>query len=261
MLRQPIIDKLEQLKLPYMAAAWLGQDTDPDVQAMSFDDRFAMVVDAEVMARENKRLQRNLKDAKLRVSDATIEGIEFLPRRELERPLIRQFAACHWITQKQTIIITGPTGTGKSYLACALAHQACRQGYRALYYRTNRLFDDLRLVRADGSYGRLLARLAKTDVLVLDDFGLAPLSDIERRDLLEILEDRYKLRATIITSQLPPDAWHGYLGDPTVADAICDRILHGTHRIAIKGPSMRDPNSRSSARTEKDTENLSASLV
>jgi len=244
MLRQPTIDRLGQLKLPYMASAWLGQDADPDIQAMAFDDRFAMIVDAEVLARENKRLYRNLKDARLRVSDATIEGIEFLQRRELDRPMIRQLMPCHWVTQKQTVIITGATGTGKTYLACALAHQACRLGYRSMYCRINRLFDDLRLAHADGSYGKVLDRLAKTDVLLLDDFGLAPLSDVERRDFLEVIEDRYNLRATIITSQLPPDAWHMYLGDPTVADAICDRLLHGGHRIAIKGPSMRDSNSR-----------------
>lgn len=244
MLRQPTIEKLQQLKLTIMASAWLEQDANPDLQGMSFDDRFAMLIDAEFLSRENKRISRNLKEAKLRISDATIEGIEYLPRRELDRALVRQLVPGHWVSHKQVVIITGPTGTGKTYLGCALAHQACRLGHRCVYRRTNRLFDELRLARADGTYGRLLSRFAKTDVLLLDDFGLAPMTDADRRDLLEVLEDRHGLRATIITSQLPPDTWHAHLGDPTVADAICDRLLHGSHRISIKGPSMRDPKGR-----------------
>ena len=139
----------------------------------------------------------------------------------------------------QTVIITGATGTGKSYFGCALAHQACRKGFRAMYRRVPRLFDELRLARADGSYPRLLARIAKTDVIVLDDFAIAPLTDESRRDLLELLEDRYGLRTTVITSQLEPKLWHDYLADPTVADAICDRVLHGAHKLALKGPSRR----------------------
>jgi DNA replication protein DnaC len=251
MLRQPTIDKLEQLKLTTLASAWLQQDGCPDTQAMPFDDRLAMLVDAEFLARENNRLVRNLKEAKLRISDATIEGIEYPPRRQLDRALVRQLTPCHWVAHKQVIIITGPTGTGKTYLGCALAQQACRLGHRVVYRRINRLFDELKLARADGTYARVLARFAKTDVLLLDDFGLAPMTDAERRDLLELAEDRHGLRATIITSQLPPDTWHDHIADPTVADAICDRLLHGAHKIALKGPSLRDPKNK---RKESDKE-------
>jgi DNA replication protein DnaC len=254
MLRQPTIDKLETLKLSIMAKAWLDQDASPDTQAMAFDDRFGMVVDAEHLARENKRLVRNLKEARLRISDASVEGIEYPARRQLDRALVRQLIPGHWVTNKQVITITGPTGTGKTYLGCALAHQACRIGHRAVYRRVNRLFDELKLARADGTYARAMARFAKTDVLLLDDFGLAPMTDADRRDLLELIEDRHGLKATIITSQLPPDTWHDYIGDPTVADAICDRLLHGAHRIAIKGPSMRDPKSKKKDKGEDNAE-------
>lgn len=254
MLRQSTIDKLVALNMSVMAKAWLDQDASPDTLAMSFDDRFGMIVDAELLARENKRLSRNLKEARLRISDASVEGIEYPARRQLDRALVRQLIPGHWVTNKQVITITGPTGTGKTYLGCALAHQACRLGHRAAYRRVNRLFDELKLARADGTYARVMARFAKTDVLLLDDFGLAPMTDADRRDLLELVEDRHGLKATIITSQLPPDTWHDYIGDPTVADAICDRLLHGAHRIAIKGPSMRDPKSKKKDTQENDAE-------
>ncbi|NVL83693.1 ATP-binding protein, partial [Escherichia coli] len=153
--------------------------------------------------------------------------------------VVRQLASCRWIAEHQTVIVTGATGTGKSYFACALAHQACRKGFRVFYRRVPRLFDELRLARADGTHPRLLARIAKVDVLVLDDFAIGPLTEDARRDLLEILEDRYGLRATIITSQLKHERWHDFLADPTVADAICDRVLHGAHKIALAGPSRR----------------------
>jgi DNA replication protein DnaC len=148
-------------------------------------------------------------------------------------------ATCRWISEHQTVIVTGATGTGKSYFACALAHQACRRGFRVLYRRVPRLFDELRLARADGTYQRFLTRLAKIDVLVLDDFAISPLTEDSRRDLLEILEDRYGLRATVITSQLKHERWHDYLADPTVTDAICDRVLHGAHKVTLEGPSRR----------------------
>jgi DNA replication protein DnaC len=191
------------------------------------------------MTRENKRLSRALKEAKLRLAEASMEGIDYPPRRELDKAFVRQMGSCRWIAEHQVVLISGATGTGKTYVACALAQQACRKGYRATYRRAPRFFDELRLARADGSYPRLLARLARVDVLVIDDFAITPVSDTERRDLLEVLEDRYAMRATVISSQLPPDQWHDYLADPTVADAICDRLLHGAHRIALKGPSRR----------------------
>jgi DNA replication protein DnaC len=239
MLREPTMEKLQAMRLGAMSTAWLEQQQNADVVALSFDERFAMVVDAEWMTRENKRLGRALKEAKLRLAEASMEGIDYPPRRELDKAFVRQLGSCKWIAEHQVVLISGATGTGKTYVSCALAQQACRKGYRATYRRAPRFFDELRLARADGSYPRLLARLARVDVLVIDDFAITPVSDTERRDLLEVLEDRYAMRATVISSQLPPDQWHDYLADPTVADAICDRLLHGAHRIALKGPSRR----------------------
>jgi DNA replication protein DnaC len=239
MLKEPTIEKLHALRLRIMAATWLEQDKSPDTLALPFDDRLALLVDAEALARDNTRLAKNLRDAKLRIANACIEGIEFSRERQLEKPTVRQLATCRWVSEHQTVLVTGATGTGKSYFGCALAHEACRKGFRALYRRVPRLFDELRLARADGTYSRLLARIAKIDVLVLDDFAISPLTDESRRDLLEILEDRYGLRATVITSQLKHDHWHDFLADPTVADAICDRVIHGAHKIALAGPSRR----------------------
>lgn len=239
MLTQPTIDKLKTLRLAVFAAAWEAQQADPQVSALSFDERLALLVDAEWLARENKRLQTALREAKLRVSQACVEDIDYAPRRELDRALLRQLATGRWIAEHHTVVITGATGTGKTYLACALAQQACRQGYRALYRRVPRLCEELTLAHADGSYIRLLARFARVDVLVLDDWGLGTLRDQDRRDLLEILEDRTATRATIVASQLPPNTWHEYLADPTLADAICDRLLHPAHRVVLKGPSRR----------------------
>jgi DNA replication protein DnaC len=239
MLREPTVEKLQALKLQAMAQAWTEQQQTAELTSLAFDERFALLVEAEWLARENKRLGRALRDAKLKLTQACVEAIDFPARRELDKALIRQLATCRWVHEHQNVIVVGATGVGKSFLACALAHQACRQGYRAYYRRASRLFHDLTLARADGTYMRLLAKLARLDVLVLDDWGLAPVQDQERRDLLEILEDRYGSRSTIITSQLPPAQWHDYLGEATLADAICDRLLHNAHRIVLKGPSRR----------------------
>ena len=239
MLREPTIEKLHAMRLRILASTWLEQDKSPDVLAMTFDERLALLVEAEALARENARLTKNLRDAKLRLAEACVEGIDFPRERQLDKAVVRQLATCRWITEHQTVIVTGATGTGKSYFACALAHQACRKGFRVFYRRVPRLFDELRLARADGSYPRLLTRIAKVDVLVLDDFAIGPLTEDARRDLLELLEDRYGLRATVITSQLKHERWHDFLADPTVADAICDRVLHGAHKIALAGPSRR----------------------
>ena len=237
MLREPTVEKLQALQA--MAQAWTEQQHTAELTSLAFDERFGLLVDAEWLARENKRLGRALREAKLKLTQACVEAIDFPARRELDKALIRQLATCRWVHEHQNVLVVGATGVGKSFLACALAHQACRQGYRAYYRRASRLFHDLTLARADGTYIRLLAKLARLDVLVLDDWGLAPVQDQERRDLLEILEDRYGSRATIITSQLPPAQWHDYLGEATLADAICDRLLHNAHRIVLKGPSRR----------------------
>ena len=239
MLTTPTLDRLNGLRLHTFALAWQAQQQDPAATALGFDERLALLVDAEYLARENKRVQTALREAKLRLSQACVEDIDYAARRELDKALVRQLATGRWIHEHHNILITGMTGTGKTYVACALAQQACRQGHRALYRRVPRLFEELTLAHADGSYLRLLARFARADVLVLDDWGLGGLRDQDRRDLLEILEDRTGTRATIVTSQLPPTKWHDYLADPTTADAICDRLLHPAHRLALKGPSRR----------------------
>ena len=195
-----------------------------NLETLAFDERFGLLVEAEWGARENKRLARALHEAKLKLSQACLEAIDYPARRELDKAVVRQLATCRWVAEHHNVILVGATGVGKSFIACALAHQACRKGYRAGYRRASRLFHELTLARADGTYLRLLGKLARLDVLVIDDWGLAPVQDPERRDLLEILEDRYGARSTIITSQLPPAQWHDYLADATLADAICDRL-------------------------------------
>jgi DNA replication protein DnaC len=239
MLTAPTMEHLQALKLDTMAAAWTAQQQQADLAALAFDDRFGLLVEAEWAARENRRLVRALQEAKLKLSQACIEAIDYPARRELDKAVIRQLATCRWIAEHHNVILVGATGVGKSFIGCALAHQACRKGYRAGYRRASRLFHELTLARADGTYVRLLGKLARLDVLLIDDWGLAPVQDQERRDLLEILEDRYGTRSTIITSQLPPAQWHDYLADATLADAICDRLLHNAHRIVLQGPSRR----------------------
>lgn len=239
MLNSPTEEKLFTLGLRGMLAAWQQQQSDSQYAGLGFDERFGLLVDAEAGERENHRLERLLREARLKLSQACLEDIDYAARRELNRAQIRQLATCRWIQEHQNLIVTGATGTGKTYLACAFAQQACRQGLRAIYRRVPRLFHELTLAHADGSYGRLLAKLARIDVLVLDDWGIAPFQDQERRDLLEILEDRYGVRSTIVASQLPTKTWHAQIGDPTVADSICDRLLHNAHRLVLKGGSRR----------------------
>lgn len=246
MLNEPTLEKLRELRLGAMADAWLEQQANVEMQALGFDERLALLVDAEWLDRKNKKLARNLREAKLRIGQAAIEGVDYPVKRKLEKAVIRQLATCHWVDAHQNVIITGATGAGKTFIACALAQQACRKGYRALYRRVPRLFDELALTHADGTYPRFLAKLARIDVLILDDWGLVPVGDTERRDLLEIIEDRYGNRSTILTSQLPSESWHDHIGDPTIADAICDRLLHNAHKIALQGESRRkDKNKRS----------------
>lgn len=239
MLTQPTVEKLKSMRLDALASAWAEQQKDPQFSSLSFDERLGMLVDAEWMGRENKRVGRALKEAKLKLGAACIEDIDYPARRELDKAAIKQLASCRWIHEHQNVVVTGATGTGKTYVACALAQQACRKGYRALYRRATRLSDELVLARADGTHAQALKRFARVDVLVIDDWGLAPLKDQDRRDLYELLDDRFGARSTIMTSQLPPAKWHDYVGDPMVADAVCDRILHNSHRIVLKGPSRR----------------------
>jgi DNA replication protein DnaC len=239
MLYSPTIEKLHTLRLSAMAAAWTAQQQDAGASSLGFDERLGLLVEAEWCARENARFTRHLRTAKLKLSQACVEAIDYPAHRHLDKALIRQLATGRWIAEHQQVLITGATGTGKTFVACALAHHACRQGHRALYWRVSRLFHAVALSRADGTYTRLLAQLARAEVLLLDDFGLTPLQEADRRELLEILEDRYGTRSTIVTSQVPPAHWHELIGDPTLADAICDRLLHNAHRLVLQGPSRR----------------------
>ncbi len=239
MLTQPTLEQLSELRLHALAHAWQAQHEDPTIHDLGFDERMALLVEAEWMDRHNKRLARLLRAAKLRIAGACLEDLEYAKDRKLDRALMRQLATGRWIEAHQNVVITGATGVGKTWIACALAQQACRRGHRVLYRRAPRLFDEFTLARADGTYSKLLAHFARTEVLVLDDWGLAPVKDAERRDLLEIMEDRHGLRSTIWTSQLPVAKWHDHLGDPTIADALCDRLLHNAHRIVLQGPSRR----------------------
>ena len=238
MLTEPTLDRLHELKLTGMAQAFAEQLGVPDVQSLSFEDRLAMLLERETSERENRRLRRLLQLAKLRL-DASLEDIDFRSPRGLDKSVVLRLAGCDWIRQNQVTLICGATGTGKTYLACALAQAACRHGLSTRYYRLSRFLDDLTLAKADGSYPKFLNRLLRTQLLALDDFGMAPLNDAQRRDLLDVLEDRYGRRATLVTSQLPIEHWHDVIGDPTFADAILDRLVHHAHRITLKGPSMR----------------------
>jgi DNA replication protein DnaC len=238
MMTEQTVERLRSLRLGAIADAYLAQQREPAAASLSFDERLGMLVDAEQLARDNRALTRRLKEAKLRLSQACLEDFDYSGRK-LERALIRQLATCRWVADHQHILITGPTGVGKTFLACALGQQACRHGHRVIYRRIPRLFPELTLAHGDGTYPTLLARFARVDVLVLDDWGLASLKDAQRQDLLEILDDRDGTRSTIITSQLPTDRWHEHLGDPTVADAILDRVVHRAHRLTLGGPSRR----------------------
>ena len=238
MLIEPTLDRLRELKLTGMAQAFAEQLGVPDVQSLSFEDRLAMLLERETSERENRRLRRLLQLAKLRL-DASLEDIDFRSPRGLDKSVLLRLAGCDWIRNHQVTLISGATGTGKTYLACALAQAACRHGLSARYYRLSRFLDELTLAKADGSYPKLMNRLLRTQLLVLDDFGMVPLNDAQRRDLLEVLDDRYGRRATLVTSQLPIEHWHDVIGDPTFGDAILDRLVHHAHRITLKGPSMR----------------------
>ncbi len=239
MLNEPTTEKMKELRLAGMLEAWQRQQQDPKLSSLSFDERLGLLIDAEHDIRHNRKLERLLKEAELRISNASVEDVRASPLRGLDKPMLRQLGSATWLDKHLNVLISGQTGVGKSYLACALGQMACRRARRVLYRRVPRLFDELALARADGTIARALAKLARAELLVLDDFGISALKDAQRNDLLEVLEDRYDRASTVITSQLPTEKWHAYIGDPTLADAILDRVVHNAYRVHLKGPSGR----------------------
>lgn len=239
MLNQPMIEKLLAMRLHGMLEALKAQEQDRAVNELSFLERFALLVDQQWSWRENQALTRRLKAAKLRGA-ACVEDIDYRAARGLDKTVLRALTKdSAWVRNHENIFVIGPCGVGKSFLASALIQKACRDGYSALCLRASGLSRDLALARADGSLRHLLARLGCVDVLVIDDWAMTPLSEVERRDLWEICEDRYQTRSTVLTSQLPVSRWHEQIGDPTIADGILDRLVHNAHRIEMRGESMR----------------------
>jgi DNA replication protein DnaC len=238
MLNQPTIEKLQTMKLHGMADAFRAQIETIHANQLGFEERFGMLVDQQWLWKENRALTRRLQSARLK-ERGVIEDIDYQHPRGLDRKLVRTLSASDWVRQNQNVLLIGPTGIGKSWLACALAQKACRDGFSVMHKRTTELFRELAVAHVDGSIGRVLLKYSRIDVLVLDDFAMAPLKDSERRDFLEICDDRYQRRSIILTSQVPMAHWHEQIGDPTIADSILDRLVHNAYRIELNGESMR----------------------
>lgn len=238
MLTQPTIEKLNSMKLTAMAKAFADQMQCPDITQLTFEERFGLIVDHQVTDLENRRMQSRLRKAKLRLP-ASLEDLDFKQGRGLDRSTVMSLALNQWVMSHHNILVTGPTGAGKSYLACALAQKACRDGYTTLYQRVPRLLQEIAVSRLDGRYAKLIAPITRCEVLILDDLLISPLTREEQRELLEIVEERYDRKATIVTSQLPVKAWHDAMQDPTLADAILDRLVHNSYKLELKGESMR----------------------
>ena len=253
MMTQPPIDKLHSLQLSATAQAFANKTQCPDMAQLSFEERFGLIVDYQMTDLENRRMQNRLKNAKLRLS-ASIEDIDFKQGRGMDRSTVMSLAGNQWVKSHHNILVTGPTGAGKSYLACALAQKACRDGYTTLYQRVPRLLQEIAVSRHDGRYNKLIAPIIKCEVLILDDLLISPLTREEQRELLEIVEERYDRKATVATSQLPIKAWHDAMQDPTLADAILDRLVHNAYKLELKGESMRRKRSVLDHKTETVTE-------
>ena len=238
MLNHPTLEKLYQLRLNGMAKAFKEQMELPEADGLSFTDRLALLVDREATERESRHLKIRLRHARLQMN-ACIEDIDYRSPRGLDKSLMMRLAGCDWIRHHDNVLLVGPTGTGKTYLACAMGQKACREGFNVVYRRAPRLFSEIEQAKGEGRHLKYLAALAKADVLVIDDWGLSTLDDGQRRDLLEIMDDRHLNRSTLITSQLPVENWHETIGDDTIADAILDRLVHNAHKIKMKGESMR----------------------
>jgi len=233
------LDKLSSMKLRSMEKEYRRQMELPANAALSFDERLAMMVDAEWLAKANNRLQKLLREANLKERTAHLEDLNFDPRRHLDKATIGRLADCGWIREGRNLIVTGATGTGKTYLISAFGHAACRKSFKVRAYRVSRLLTDLVIGRGDGSYNRLLNELKKPDLLILDDFGMTALDPVACRDLLEVVDDRHGSKSTAISAQLPVAKWHGVFEDATIADAVLDRVVNNAHRIELKGPSLR----------------------
>jgi len=239
MLNQQTIEKLTAMKLTAMANHYRYQLETPTINALTFEERFAILIDSEYMSRHNNRIKKLLHAACLRIPSACIEDLNYSPIRKLDRSYVARLLDCNWIMEHRNMIITGSAGAGKTYLACAFGNNVCHYGYRVKYYRVNRLLIDLSVSRGDGSYNRLLKTLKKVDLLILDDWGLTILDPLSSRDLLEVIEDRFNGRSTIISAQLPVKNWHAIFEDSTIADAVLDRLVHNSHRFELEGPSLR----------------------
>jgi DNA replication protein DnaC len=240
MLSHPTTERLHELGLIGMARALEEQRRQPDSHDLGFEDRLAMLVDREALERDTKRLAARLRFAGLR-EPATPEDVNYRAARGLDRALFQRLTGGEWIERHQNLLVTGKTGTGKTWLSCALGHRACRDNRSVLYQRVPRLLEALALARGDGRYARMLKNLARVQLLILDDWAITPLSAEQRRDLLEIVDDRHGRASTIVTSQVPVEHWHEHIGNPTIADAVLDRLVHGAHRLALSGESLRKP--------------------